>query len=80
MNNYENNPKEFLSKLSDEEFRRLLETAGFDVDDGDGKIIFTNQKEFEWQEKGEVFRMNQRNNFKVNNKQEMTYPLGIKVA
>lgn len=38
---YENNPKEFLSRLSDEEFRQLLLRAGFAVEDGKGDIIFT---------------------------------------
>lgn len=39
MLDYKNNPKEYLKSLSDEEFRKLLEDAGFEVEEGNGEFI-----------------------------------------
>ncbi len=33
--------KDYFNSLSNEEFKSLLEDAGFEVEDGDGRIIFT---------------------------------------
>ena len=41
MRMYRNETHEFLNQLSDEEFFKLLEEAGFEVGERKGNIIFT---------------------------------------
>lgn len=45
MQHYRNDTHKFLSNLSDEEFYGLLEESGFEVEEGDGKIILTDEEE-----------------------------------
>lgn len=45
MSQYRNEAHKYLSSLSDEQFYGLLEDAGFELEDGDGKIIFTDDVE-----------------------------------
>lgn len=52
MSKYRNETHERLSKLSDDEFYELLEEAGFELEEGEGHIIFTDEEKLEeatWQ-------------------------------
>lgn len=44
MEEYRNEAHKFLSNLSDEEFFGLLEDAGFNLEPGEGKVIFTEEE------------------------------------
>ncbi len=80
---YDNNPEEFFSNLSDDEFYLLLEEAGFEVVDGTGEILFTDEedtteiKKFKFSEKGSKFKLNEKSNIKVGNKDKVLYSLDV---
>lgn len=41
MEKYRNEVHEYFSQMSREELKNLLEEVGFEVEDGDGRIVFT---------------------------------------
>ncbi len=45
MENNRKGIKNIFDKMTDEELRQFLEAAGFGVEDGDGKIIYTDTNE-----------------------------------
>lgn len=76
MVRYENNPKEYLSKLSNEEFRELLEDAGFEVSDGEGKIIFTDtHRDFQYEgySEGRTYSLKLKNRYEVKESEKIGF-------
>lgn len=83
MKKYENNPKEFLHSLSDEEFRQLLEKAGFEVEDGNGEIVYTEtqtHKDFQYDLNGSMYSLNQKNEFKSDKNKDIKFEFNFLVA
>lgn len=77
MNNRVN---ELFDQMSKEEFKDLLEGVGFEVADGEGEIIYTdNFKEISWEDSNNIsFSLNTKNNYKVN--QKTTYKTSYPTA
>ncbi len=74
MSEYKNNPKEYIEGLSDDEFYKMLESVGFEVREGTGKIIFTDtHQDFKKVIDGEKYRLNQNSNIKVSNNDKLRF-------
>ncbi len=71
MSNNEKEIRAWFSKFNNEEFRQLLEEVGFEVEDGDGKIIFS-EVVFEGMV-NEYLDDNGNKSYEVINKDKTTY-------
>lgn len=73
--------REYFDGMTREEIKELFTGLGFEVEDGKGKIIYTDAKqEFELNAKGDSFKMNQTYNFKVYKKEKIMYQRPMKIA
>lgn len=73
----------FFNEMTRDEVKSLFNDLGFEVEDGEGKIIFTETyKEFHYDVNGANYRINQQNNFKVTNDSNimMEFDLSMYVA